>query len=1652
MNPAALSMLLTSQKPKRKMVVKLPSEGEDAEDQGEVLEQDTIVEQDERATQDQVTSAKDEERSKLLTLRKQWPARRPLTGVDVTQPGPEVPHECLASCQVFPETEDYTNGLPDFIDIYLPVQDAWEVVKEDFARERLESMAKGVQGHAEGLAVGDRNETSPEVSLTCICHRRGQQQQLLMYQLPQLTLLRSDDDKAAAAATPTEERTLADPASEGDKRLTQPNDLILPSSSSSTSAHHHNNNMSLSIPSAGLPFGSSALSAMGLPIEGHRSSSDSELDRQSSPAMGERPLMERGHSEQLDIQGRGQEEKVESLLKELGRGFGYDVDGEHERFTGNKTHSDREDEGEKKDRDGAEDDHHQYEAWQNQRRQVSGNGSEQGEVEADAEAGDSAAISHEYTNPFEDDEERRQRIAKRVAEEDAKEDEKDEVLSRERSGTGETFASSSINAEDEELPLRRYSMLPRGPLDQDLILDDVSHPASYYSTPTQRITRLHADAPIFAPRPQETAPQFHLPTIQPSSLATSGFGHDRSLRRSLNAAAPAFTPSAFTFTAPGDAPRLPSLSQINAEDISQISQEREKMSADEVSRLSQGREKRQRHRNGVEVNEVDLPTVDALPPSTAEAEPSSGIETVYVDTQAGQGSPIASVQESVPRSSFTFKPTAEPFFPSSSSIAAKSVTDLVIPQGELAEEAQQEVQVDIQEEAEEKVQEEVQKEDQEATFDSNVHSSPHRDQEDSSVSMQRSFSNRSMRGKRTPLGSLWQQGDAPAMSSRQNSSSSRLREMLQSSEEADRNAEKDDDDDTISDIIEELGDRMDRALEVWADRILDEVTIMGQIQPAHMVRLDSNEKQGLVDLVTSQVQEIIGNHYRHLTDSLNEITSQQTRILENSVAGSDTTLWTTPRKAVTSKIQGDVDFDYVQEALESKMASLQEHLVAAFESAVPRAMQSISQQVKSTADEAKLDEIVERLESMLSEGKEKAITSQMDMFMLEQVVSTMVQRLQPILQEASESSRQKQRAELIDILEPMLEDRRNRSEVKALADRQDVAQDLAGQIKDHLDGRMLAWEQSLEGIAQGSHEQLQTVLAQSILPQIESLKADQLNIDAMAAKVADILSPVLSTLNDQVKTTTKDGQSDLDSVIGLLDPLVQMHEDSRTLIKRVFERQSDMDQTLERLPMTVNVKLEQFLAAIQQIQDAHQLVLDKMDGLAASSLKGVEETPRIREMELEQIRSDLLQQVDQARKAEMAIRVELMECQTELKAANGFASTLREQCAGLESRLDRAEKDAHDITAKTDNLRQGEQKAVERYLQAEKRVDEAEAETREVQGLLRSNEEQNDLLRRHVEQMAAEAADNREQRARDRESTAQAIAEALASRKEADVALTEERKEKEELMMASRTAENENKKAIGKYAERAAKAEGSVMMLERRIAEQDSKIANLHQITATQKQKAAQGGQKLAEMEKKLKEMEDKERGFVVAHARLAEMEARLRDQDALETGLRSSQENESNLRQELTMHQMRFLDIEREVMSMKENLVDRQLLDQANEQLGHNREEIALLRGQLAELQRRDEDEQRKRFNLPRVKKAPSLETGKSSTVRPIWEKSPSHGSSTWASIHAPNSSIDEMDPTQASYIEDSFESFIAASRNQLDSHSSTSRVIEVDEEGWWN
>lgn len=795
------------------------------------------------------------------------------------------------------------------------------------------------------------------------------------------------------------------------------------------------------------------------------------------------------------------------------------------------------------------------------------------------------------------------------------------------------------------------------------------------------------------------------------------------------------------------------------------------------------------------------------------------------------------------------------------------------------------------------------------------------------------------------------------------------------------------DSESLSEFVEELAARLDDSLEAWAGKILDEVTLAGQVRPAGptALKMEEQDRQLLVSAIAKAVDRSVMQRILELQNSTLE--QQRTLAIDAASRSAAAALAITdgpgspqsPKMALTTRAtrrileekgalcpqhrcqpplaDDEADFDYVVDTLDMKLSGLKRELIEALNLALPRVLQQ-AQQDGHASDGG-------RLGSGLSTRSQQPDASALAAGETE-LIAKVSQKVEEWLQRTSAGDAQ---------------------------DRQNLKQS----ILLSLDAHISEWGRSLAEMRETIGERIEVVLVNTILPHLDVLLSTRGSSDnagdqarAVAVRVTEMLVPVIqqtmhshagiaangseqaldkiadavskrvlpllsslkfvqdhtqksqehenliAQLSDVIrKNRVSEATLDLDPITALLEPLVAKQDAVRSTANKLLEKHREMERLVATLPTAIGAKIDFLFDGDQDRTEYNKAIQTQLGDIA---VKLAELRAREHTVDVEQGTGSLMEEY--RRQAE-ARKVELDNLSGELNIAKSGAMEVQVDLARVQQTALQAEEQVQ-------RLRKQEAALLERVQAAELKAVEAERKTQAMEAARERAEKQNETLQAHIDQLANELHESRQERARERESAAQATAELLVrlSKAEGEIKDIQERAE-----ASQKRKEREHLEAV----ERAALAEGELQAMLKRITDQDTRVANLQTLTATQKQRAAEAQQKLAEAAKRTKEYETQCQELAVALTKLEAMESRLTETQRTEEALREADEEKSRLREELSQYHDRFLELEHDLVGMKERFVEREDLEARTRELAASREVAELLKSQLAERDRRD-------------------------------------------------------------------------------------------------
>ncbi|GAC97706.1 hypothetical protein PHSY_005293 [Pseudozyma hubeiensis SY62] len=867
--------------------------------------------------------------------------------------------------------------------------------------------------------------------------------------------------------------------------------------------------------------------------------------------------------------------------------------------------------------------------------------------------------------------------------------------------------------------------------------------------------------------------------------------------------------------------------------------------------------------------------------------------------------------------------------------------------------------------------------------------------------------------------------------------------------------DREEEEESLTDVVEEIVERLDKALEGWAGKILDEVTIMGQVRP------HPRNPAGLSDIVVAQdtiVQEMtsrleqvldsrltpnfFATHARKLTDASDE-THSTIRPIRKKPSSTDVKM----TSSVMVDTPGELDFDYVQEILEVKLKEFRTNIESSLTEVVEKLERSDESTPRIKHDDgtgegsnslvlpSELAEVItsrlmSQLEALLrqqataseevqsSSGAElqKAMQSKLDenLFLLseqgatgrsniQQMLESEMHTLEQSISKIGGSVEEHLRSALIEYLPPLLQDKV--SSDTALADRLTLQLGAAfGPVLSEERRCLLEENQRSRDLlleALPSSYKIAQSTVELVEPLVRSLKSDPVDSDALVGRLAEVIGK--QSIEHLV---------DLTPVLALLEPLIVKHEEARSFSKKILERQEDTERTLSELPYAINAKTEIFLSSAHDTSERQGLILEKIAEIKAElrSRSTASSNPTAIDIEA------LHRKLEDLTEDKLLTRETAERTLSELAGVYQVLDSSYEALSRLEAQQDSSEQSHRELLARSERQAKDSADLAKELREAEARAARAEAGQAEAVARLSVSQKEATMLREQLAQMTAELAATKAENGKEREASAKAVAEAVARADRAEAAHVETQHRMNRLLEQANVAEREAYDTAKSVLERASKAEGQVAALEKRISEQDNKIANLQQLSATQKQKAAQSHQKLAEGEKRVKELEGKTEQLAETTARLKVFEERAEELEETRRELQQSVGRERRATQQVGEYEERVNQMERDLAKMKEEFVERSAHEEVKLQLKESQKLVEELEAKL------------------RVGYT-SLQTNEG------WE-TVSNGVA-WGSMHSPHAQ--QNGDANRSIRSVSFASTAGGSNG-------AKREVEVDDGGWWS
>ncbi len=1257
----------------------------------------------------------------------------------------------------------------------------------------------------------------------------------------------------------------------------------------------HASGMSLGFPSPGPSFGPTVLSALGFKGAATEKAL-SDHDREDKLALGQRPVIDRGKSEGDQTALTSAPDKQEVAWRSLGAGFGYDIDEQgldaaqiEEDLRSNPSNDADTSEVEEYEQDDAS--IRSLKVNQQLPRSAMGKPDpylEDDEFDEDMSQGDEDLGA--FSNPSDEDAALQGRQHQRKSRRDG-------LGMRKRATPAITLPSSSLGETDYEHPPgqspgqhRRAKLedLLSNPSDESQDIEQGVFGAFEKSEELQAggtamlagalghqrqstIPSLNPAATPFqfraSPSALNSAPadgsanghRFRPPSVPRSSFDGSAFGVSRheARRKSLSATAPSFTPgaNAFTFQAPGGAPK-PILFQ-SPTDLKNGHQDDEVFDVD--GRLGRGRDKRQRFAGFQQQTEdVAIHGTNAKAPTTSASREMPNADTSSLmpawaqapqtETRARLGAPgfdenVARRWSGVSNALFTL--------PASQSISIKR-------------------------------------------SDAPAYS----EADDTAVSGLKVTHTQFRMPGLPPPPSDFRPGSATLHQVREEPSPRqplrhRPRDASISLSEVPNCAEDTDDvESELKDIIEELAERLDKSLAIWSDKLIDE---MHKLTNKTMAAPSSRyaEHAQLIQSVEACVSTLLDKFASKASTSLRPVGL-------TAPAGSQGEDLASPEhRSTLANRDEDLDFDYVEEVLESKMDVLKTHL--------DRTLLEWSETVAKKV------------------AAPSGIAVDMSSDSLARLADTLGFRIRAALDGLSGTLRDVLHEELqhssVDVT--LQELSRKQGETASLV------QDSVANVLDSMQEGFQKIQVFVQDARVAVADRMEMSVVNAITPQLESLRQDQIDLDILAARVttcllpiidrkidvsADVVRDIVDALADRlsylkegdvvrrdlptpsqeqdlegsIARALRDHALDLEPVVALLEPLMAKQEDARTLVRQVLTQQSAMECSFAALPDSLNAKNEILLAITQQMHDDQRKVQSKLDLIAEEF-----DSSQIRLEHLEVERETLLQQLEQGHQALLCHKDDLHEARADLSAANSYTATLKDQVRRLETEQEAAEKAATEAAAQVTDLRSRQRDAHEAQHAAERRADEANHRANVTEQDLSTTRSSLAAMQERLHDALSSLSAERESSAREREAAAQANAELLSRVEKAEQAMQAATAQAAHVASQANARENELQESLASHVARAVRAEGELSSMREHATEQDAQIERLQHVLATQEQQLADNLQKLAEAQTSAARAEQLTEALAAAELRATHEATSEAERESLASQLRTSQETE---------------------------------------------------------------------------------------------------------------------------------------------------------------
>lgn len=760
----------------------------------------------------------------------------------------------------------------------------------------------------------------------------------------------------------------------------------------------------------------------------------------------------------------------------------------------------------------------------------------------------------------------------------------------------------------------------------------------------------------------------------------------------------------------------------------------------------------------------------------------------------------------------------------------------------------------------------------------------------------------------------------------------------------------------FDDLVEELAARFDESLETWAGTIMEQLAPVARRRQADTVIGNPTEAEAVREALVNSVEEAIVAQFDGLRLSLS---SEQRKLASEAAVKAAASAVEAPKEAIgnpagqggsADQSRSHFDFDYVTEVLGEKLEAHKMDILGAIATSSARAL-------RSPGDEHKAVDASVEGQPQLS-------------------LEALCERLQRLLEDHDKTSFVKQKVYLSEALEITIKEamqtQQTNPELEAFGE---ILAELTGSVES-LAARVNAWEKVLGDVRDHFPDYVQMALVNSVLPNFleelkQSDKPDQEVSDLVAARVVEMLAPMISGIREaqsasqlsieQAQSMAPAKSEDIaTSVLKQLTPVLATFRaeplDVEGIIGKITSVMSKQlrDQSVNLDPVTAAVErllakhedvrglTEKALASQSSIQTGIEGIHAALDeGLSAAALDQTESSALL----LHQLSKlhEKISSMDQSTTTVEELRRELSASKAEVAAAKEALQSSEQMCSTLGEELVQLEEISSQATAQLRTLQ--EQESVRReelknaQVQAEKQA--TDTRTREDAGWKAKIDVQNQALLSRVSELLDELRTSRQSSAKEKEEYETRVNELLTRLKRSEEAQAAMKQEMARRAEESLRSHQELEKELKAASQRAAFAEDENDGLEKRVAEQDAKLATVVALSTTQKHKLAEQQQKIAESDRDRLEEQV---------AQLALKTSLLRDKEALEVKLRSAEAAQATLKTEIEDYHKRYVSFEEELVGMKGQFVEREALEARQSELNAVKEENSHLRIQVKE------------------------------------------------------------------------------------------------------